>query len=120
MWDTVGALGIPAPDAAWPRPAVDRFNRGWAFHDTEPSSWIAAAFQGLAIDEERSALCPALWHQQRGAAEPGQELRQVWFAGVHRDAGGGYRGERAVRHSSAVDGRTGPQMRAALPSRRPR
>jgi hypothetical protein len=42
---------------------VDRFNRRWAFHDTELSSWIAAAVQALAIDEERSDFRPALWHQ---------------------------------------------------------
>jgi hypothetical protein len=90
VWDTVGTLGIPTADAACLRPAVDRFNRRWAFHDTELSSWIAAAVQALAIDEERSDFRPALWHQQRGAAEQGQELKQVWFAGVHCDVGGGY------------------------------
>ncbi|MFD0555204.1 phospholipase effector Tle1 domain-containing protein [Streptomyces rectiviolaceus] len=31
-----------------------------------------------------------MWHQQPGAAEKGQELKQVWFAGVHTDVGGGY------------------------------
>lgn len=72
VWDTVGALGIPTPDAACLRPTVDRFNRRWAFHDTELSSWIAAAFQALAIDEERSAFRPALWHQQRGRPSKGR------------------------------------------------
>lgn len=69
---------------------MDRFNRRWAFHDTELSSWVVAAFQALAIDEERSAFRPALWHQQAGAAEQGQALKQVRFAGVHCDVGGGY------------------------------
>ncbi|MEU3104045.1 DUF2235 domain-containing protein [Streptomyces griseoflavus] len=90
VWDTVGALGIPVPDAAWLRPAIDRFNRRWAFHDTDLSSWVGAAFHALAVDEQRSAFPPALWHQQPGSAERGQELRQVWFAGVHCDVGGGY------------------------------
>ncbi|MFD6903574.1 DUF2235 domain-containing protein [Streptomyces sp. NPDC060077] len=90
VWDTVGALGIPVPDRAWPQSAVARFNRRWAFHDTELSSWVGAAFHVLAIDEQRSAFRPALWHQLPGSAARGQELKQVWFAGVHCDAGGGY------------------------------
>ncbi|MEU0009302.1 DUF2235 domain-containing protein [Streptomyces sp. NPDC006314] len=91
VWDTVGALGIPAPDAPWFQPAANRFNRRWAFHNTELSRWVRGAFHALAIDEQRSAFRPALWHQQPGAAERGQELKQVWFAGVHCDVGGGYK-----------------------------
>ncbi|MET7599025.1 DUF2235 domain-containing protein [Streptomyces sp. NPDC004082] len=90
VWDTVGALGIPMPSAAplqWP---VNAFNHRWAFHDTELSSWVKGAFHALAIDETRSAFRPALWHQQPDAARHGQELKQVWFAGVHCDVGGGY------------------------------
>lgn len=81
VWDTVGALGIPtgAP-----------FNRRWAFHDTELSSWIKGAFHALAVDEQRAPFTPTLWHQQPGAAKSGQELKQVWFSGVHCDVGGGY------------------------------
>ncbi|MEV7689797.1 DUF2235 domain-containing protein [Streptomyces bungoensis] len=91
VWDTVGALGIPLPASRRLEPAVDRFNRHWAFHDTRLSSWVRAAFHALAIDEQRSAFRPALWHQQPGAAKQGQELKQAWFAGVHCDVGGGYR-----------------------------
>lgn len=80
VWDTVGALGIPGP--RW-------LTRRWAFHDTELSSWVKGAFQALSIDEQRGRFRPALWHQQPGA-ESGQELKQVWFAGVHADVGGGY------------------------------
>ncbi|MEU3842713.1 DUF2235 domain-containing protein [Streptomyces sp. NPDC028635] len=90
VWDTVGALGIPVPDAAFLQPAVNRFNQRWAFHDTDLSSWINGAFHALAIDERRSAFRPTLWHQQTDAAREGQELKQVWFAGVHLDVGGGY------------------------------
>ncbi|MFF1272579.1 DUF2235 domain-containing protein [Streptomyces marokkonensis] len=90
VWDTVGALGIPVPGAAWLRPAAHRVNRRWAFHNTELSSWVRAAFHALAVDEQRSAFRPTLWHRQPGAAARGQELKQVWFAGVHSDVGGGY------------------------------
>ncbi|MGC0339992.1 DUF2235 domain-containing protein [Streptomyces sp. SLBN-8D4] len=88
VWDTVGSLGIPVP-AQFLRPLVSRFNKHWAFHDTDLSTWVNGAFHALAIDEQRSAFPPTLWHQQKGAAEQGQELRQVWFAGVHTDVGGG-------------------------------
>ncbi|MFJ9719836.1 DUF2235 domain-containing protein [Streptomyces sp. NPDC101213] len=126
VWDTVGALGIPVPDATWLQPAVNRFNRRWAFHDTELSSWVGAAFHALAVDEQRSAFRPALWHQQPGAAEQGQELKQVWFAGVHCDVGGGYEetglsditllwmADQARRHGLAFDpdvlGTAGPKV----------
>ncbi|MFC8669704.1 DUF2235 domain-containing protein [Streptomyces sp. NPDC057199] len=81
VWDTVGALGIPGP--RW-------LPRRHAFHDTELSSWVKGAFHALAIDEQRGRFRPTLWHQQPGAANKGQELKQVWFAGVHTDVGGGY------------------------------
>ncbi|MEU5665558.1 DUF2235 domain-containing protein [Streptomyces longwoodensis] len=90
VWDTVGALGIPLPDAAPLQSAVNEFNHRWAFHDTELSAWVDGAFHALAIDEKRSAFRPTLWHQRSDAAQQGQELKQVWFAGVHCDVGGGY------------------------------
>ncbi|WP_461086947.1 phospholipase effector Tle1 domain-containing protein [Streptomyces deserti] len=91
MWDTVGALGTPVPSTALLRPTANRPNRRAAFHNTELSSWVRAAFDALAIDEQRSAFRPTLWHQQVGAAERGQELKRAWFAGVHCDVGGGWK-----------------------------
>jgi uncharacterized protein (DUF2235 family) len=88
VWDTVGSLGIPVPAPSFLQPLVDRFNHRWAFHDTTLSKSVNGAFQALAVDEERSAFPPTLWRQDEGAAE-GQELRQVWFAGVHTAVGGG-------------------------------
>ncbi|MGY6025349.1 DUF2235 domain-containing protein [Streptomyces spinosirectus] len=85
VWDTVGSLGIPV---TWRLPLISLFNRRWAFHDTELSSWVDGAFQAIAIDERRRPFEPALWHQQSGA-DAAQELKQVWFAGTHGDIGGG-------------------------------
>lgn len=84
VWDTVGALGIPWSGI----PAADRVNRRWAFHDTQLSSRVDAAFQALAIDEARKPFEPAVWQQQPSAGD--QVLEQVWFSGVHCDVGGGY------------------------------
>ncbi|MGW5974734.1 DUF2235 domain-containing protein [Streptomyces sp. NPDC055186] len=98
VWDTVGALGIPLPGAggtpnngSWWHKPIDLVNRRWGFHDTQLSSWVKGAFHALAIDEQRTPFRPTLWHQQPGAAENGQELKQVWFTGSHSDVGGGYK-----------------------------
>ena len=88
VWDTVGALGIPALGPRWLKPIVTRINHRWAFHNTDLSTRVKGAFHALAIDEQRAAFAPTLWHQQPGA--DGQELKQVWFTGVHCDIGGGY------------------------------
>jgi uncharacterized protein (DUF2235 family) len=84
VWDTVGALGIPS---VGPKKLVHWINKRWSFHDTRLSSWVDGAFHALAIDEKRRPFEPTLWTGQAGA---GQEVEQVWFAGVHGDVGGGY------------------------------
>ncbi|MFD8387066.1 DUF2235 domain-containing protein [Streptomyces sp. NPDC059679] len=88
VWDTVGALGVPALGPRWLKPVIRRLNHRWEFHDTKLSTRVDGAFHALAIDEQRSAFEPTLWHQQPGT--DGQELKQVWFTGVHCDIGGGY------------------------------
>jgi uncharacterized protein (DUF2235 family) len=89
VWDTVGALGVPVLGPRWLKPIVKWLNHRYEFHDTKLSTRVEGAFHALAIDERRAAFEPALWHQQPGA--DGQELKQVWFTGVHCDIGGGYR-----------------------------
>lgn len=92
VWDTVGALGIPVLGPRWLRPVVGWLNHRWEFHDTRLSSQVDGAFHALAIDERREVFAPTLWHQRPDASgpEPEQELKQVWFTGVHCDIGGGY------------------------------
>src|SRR5690554_6154371 len=79
VFDTVGALGIPAPFLG--TLGTDRY----LFHDTAPSSIINHARHAVSIDENRQDFEPTLW-----SAKPGIDLKQVWFAGVHTDIGGGY------------------------------
>ena len=79
VWDTVGALGIPAPFIGTLGEAR------YLFHDTEPSSIVRHARHAVAIDENRLDFEPALWTDK-----PGVDIQQVWFAGVHSDIGGGY------------------------------
>lgn len=89
VWDTVGALGIPASGV----PLLSAVNRRWAFHDTELSSSVDAAFHALAIDEQRRPFEATLWKTQ--ALADGQHVEQVWFTGSHCDVGGG-------RHDSSL------------------
>ena len=42
------------------------------------------ARHAVAIDEQRADFQAALWTEDNGV-----DLKQVWFAGVHGDVGGG-------------------------------
>jgi len=80
VWDTVGALGIPVP--FWGTLGEKEF----LFHDTEPSKIVQRARHAVSIDENRVDFEPTLWSPKEGL-----DLKQVWFAGVHSDVGGGYK-----------------------------
>jgi len=89
VWDTVGALGIPGGIPWLPVTWLNYLNRRWAFHDVRLSSYVDNAYQAVAIDERRPQFVPTLWEQQEQVV--GQQMEQVWFAGVHTNVGGGYR-----------------------------
>ena len=82
VWDTVGALGIPAIFGG-----VDPAQFG--FLDTGLHPDVLNAYQALAIDERRQEFPPTLWIPPVPPVA-GQTLKQVWFSGVHCDVGGGY------------------------------
>jgi len=86
VWDTVGSLGIP-PNRVLGRLQLCRAN--YRFLSVKLCPAVEHAFQALAIDERRQAFAPAVW-QRDPAAPQSQVVRQVWFAGVHSDIGGGY------------------------------
>lgn len=72
IWDTVSSVG-------WvysPKPFINV--------TTNPE--VRHVRHAVAIDERRAFFRQHLWHQ----SGPEQELKQVWFAGVHCDVGGGY------------------------------
>src|SRR5262249_49709514 len=72
VWDTVSSVGWIYDPISLPYTA------------NNPS--IAVGRHAVAIDERRAFFRQNLW----GPAQPGQDLKQVWFAGVHSDVGGGY------------------------------
>lgn len=78
VWDTVRALGLPA---------IGSMPGRHKFHDPVLNRQVAHGRQALAIDENRLVFAPELWDERQ--APPGQ-IRQLWFAGVHTDIGGGY------------------------------
>ena len=49
---------------------------------------VGGAQNDFLTDSVPDRINQALWHQQSDAV--GQELKQVWFTGVHSDVGGGY------------------------------
>ena len=81
VWDSVGALGLPTFG-----PLGRRLARKYAFHDVRLSGHVRHAYHALAIDEQRKPFLPAIWEVDT----PGQDVEQVWFAGVHSNVGGGY------------------------------
>jgi uncharacterized protein (DUF2235 family) len=81
VWDTVGALGIPA--------IFGGIDQTYGFLDTTLHKDVLYAYQALAIDERRQEFPPTLWTPP-AVPVPGQVVEQVWFTGVHCDVGGGY------------------------------
>jgi uncharacterized protein (DUF2235 family) len=82
VWDTVGALGIPALIGD-----VDPLIYGFLNTSLHPN--VLNAYQALAIDERRQEFPPTLWTPLVPPVA-GQVLEQVWFTGVHCNIGGGY------------------------------
>jgi uncharacterized protein (DUF2235 family) len=95
VWDTVGALGIPAR-YAW----FSWINRKHKFHNVKLSSFVKRARHAVAIDERRSDFAPTLWenldemNRSAGFASDAENApyQEIWFSGVHSSIGGG--GER--------------------------
>lgn len=79
VWDTVGALGIPAIFGG-----IDEAQFG--FLDTGLHPDVKNAFHCLGIDERRPEFPATLWTSE---PNPDQTLEQVWFSGCHGDIGGG-------------------------------
>ncbi|MBC7673906.1 MAG: DUF2235 domain-containing protein [Polaromonas sp.] len=71
LWDTVSSVGW-----AWDPPA-------YPFTAKLPNESIVR--HALALDERRW-----FFRQNRISPQPGQDTKEVWFAGVHSDIGGGY------------------------------
>jgi uncharacterized protein (DUF2235 family) len=85
VWDTVAAYGSPLAELTR---GIDRFLFPLSMPDRLLHKKIQIACHALALDDERDTFHPLLW-DERHTVNPGR-LKQVWFAGMHADVGGGY------------------------------
>lgn len=77
VWDTVSSVG-------W-------FGHPLALPYTAYNADIGAIRHAISIDEQRAFFRQNLWHTAAPSAAAGpQDVKQVWFPGVHCDVGGGY------------------------------
>jgi hypothetical protein len=81
VFDTVGALGIPASRMR----GIGR--RAFQFHDTDVSSIVDHSCHALAIDEHRTEFEAAVWTEPRHRKY--RTVEQAWFPGSHANVGGG-------------------------------
>lgn len=80
-WDTVKSVG-------WFN-LVGRFRQArWPF--TRNVDAVAHGRHAVAIDERRRYYAEYLFDAKE-TGRPSRDLREVWFAGVHSDVGGGYK-----------------------------
>jgi uncharacterized protein (DUF2235 family) len=90
VWDTVASVIVPRPDDL-------RFDMQ-TLRFTRTNNSVKKFRQAMSIDERRRMFRLNRWKEPQGyrsnrfdpATETEQDVRQVWFAGVHGDVGGGY------------------------------
>ena len=78
VFDTVGALGIPAAQV----PLFEDYR----WHKVHLSEIVEHAYHALAIDEHRELFKATLWTNRYAH----QTVEQRWFVGAHANIGGGY------------------------------
>ena len=90
VWDTVASVLVPRPDRLY-LPSLEFLPY------TKQNKRVRAFRQAIAIDERRAMFRNYRWNDGQkfaarrfGGVEVDQDCRQVWFAGVHADIGGGY------------------------------
>ncbi len=85
LFDTVEAFGVPIEEL---RVAIDWAIWPISFRNHRPSRKAKHICHALALDDERTTFHPLRIDQSRLAND--QTVKEVWFAGVHSDIGGGY------------------------------
>jgi len=90
VWDTVASVIVPREDTFLPDLQTLRFTR--------TNSSVKTFRHAMAIDERRRMFRLNAWKEGqvyrpapfKPDSDIPQDIRQVWFAGVHADVGGGY------------------------------
>lgn len=91
VWDTVSSVIVPRPDRLY-IPSLEELPY------TKTNSYVEIFRQAIAIDERRRMFRINRWAEPQeykpnpfdAAGCTAQDIKQVWFAGVHADIGGGY------------------------------
>jgi uncharacterized protein (DUF2235 family) len=93
VWDTVAAYGTPFAELTH---GIDNWVWPLSMPDRKLSKKVKKACHALALDDERDTFHPLLWSEieeqeliDKKEVSEGR-LKQVWFAGMHSDVGGGY------------------------------
>jgi uncharacterized protein (DUF2235 family) len=71
LWDTVTSVGTISSPVRWPRVT------------TNPA--VRCVRHAISLEEKRGFFRPNRWTHTAG-----QDVKEIWFAGVHADVGGGY------------------------------
>jgi uncharacterized protein (DUF2235 family) len=91
VWDTVASIIIPRLDRLYPAMQTLPYTRN--------NNSVEVFRQAIAIDERRTMFRLNRWSEPQdfvanpfdtNAPKVAQDIKQVWFAGVHADVGGGY------------------------------
>lgn len=91
VWDTVASIIVPRPDR-WYVPSLEYLPY------TQQNASVRIFRQACAIDERRTMFRLYPWLEGKpfrpdpfsDTGSIPQDIKQVWFAGVHGDVGGGY------------------------------
>jgi uncharacterized protein (DUF2235 family) len=93
LWDTVSAYGMPVEEF---KPAVNWLVWPMLFDHLMLPVAVRHACHALSLDDERTTFHPLVWDETaecrlvaEGKVAAGR-MKQVWFAGVHSNVGGGY------------------------------
>jgi len=85
LFDTVEAFGVPVEEL---RTAIDWAIWPISFRNHRLSDKVNRARHALSLDDERTTFHPLRFDQSH-LKDP-EQIKEVWFAGVHSDIGGGY------------------------------
>lgn len=84
LFDTVEAYGVPIEEL---RRAIDWTIWPISFDNRKLWKHVSIARHALALDDERTSFHPLRFDM---SDEKTDRIKEVWFAGVHSDIGGGY------------------------------
>ena len=88
LFDTVEAFGVPVEEL---RTAIDWAIWPISFRNRVLTDKVDRARHAMALDDERTSFHPIRFdHPEHTDETTVPRIKEVWFAGVHSDVGGGY------------------------------